>query len=267
MTRRRTGPPTSRGLCVAVTRGFASSSTRRTSDSSRNRNRAIELVETPYLKYHDSDDLMYPYCLETMMRLLGAEPEAGFALSAGWAWPGGPCPMLLTPRMSYQREFLGQGMFFCGPSGALFRTEVLRKLGGFPDRGVASDYCFWLKACAATPVVLVPADLFWYRMHPCPGVSERASGEGLRRRPGRGMEGASFDANVRSPGDEFALAKRSCAFRLLRLSWRDLRAGRFGLAKLRLSSAGIRFFDLLRYPPLRIQDLRAGSPSGSKAIS
>jgi glycosyltransferase involved in cell wall biosynthesis len=227
-----------------------------------NRNRAIELVETPYLKYHDSDDLMYPYCLDTMMRLLRAEPEAGFALSSGWAWPGGPCPMLLTPRMSYQREFLGQGMFYCGPSGALFRTEVLRKLGGFPDRGVASDYCFWLKACAVTPVVLVPADLFWYRMHPSQELqSERAArdyavGQGESWR-------ALLAEDCPLEGEDLSNAKGSCAFRLLRSSWRDVRAGRLALARLRLASAGIRLRDLIRYPPRRIQDPRAGSPLGA----
>lgn len=227
-----------------------------------NRNRAIELVETPYLKYHDSDDLMYPHCLDTMMRLLRAEPEAGFALTAGWAWPGGPCPMLLTPRMSYQREFLGQGMFYCGTSGALFRTDVLRKLGGFPDRGVASDYCFWLKACAMTPVVLVPADLFWYRMHP----SQEFQSERAARDYAVG-QGDSWRALLAKEcpleGDELSQAKQSCAFRLLRSSWRDLRAGRFRLAKLRLASAGIRLRDLIRYPPRRIQDSRAGSPLGA----
>jgi hypothetical protein len=227
----------------------------------QNRNRAIELVDTAYMKYHDSDDLMYPYCLDTMMRLLQDAPEAGFALSAGWAWPGGPCPMLLTPRMSYQREFLGQGMFYCGPSGALFRTDVLRRLGGFPDRGVASDYCFWLKACASTTVVLAPADLFWYRMHPQQEFqSERAARDYAI---GQGDGWRALQSNeCPLEGNELARAKRSYAFRLLRSSWRDIRAGRLGLAKLRLSSAGIRLSDLLKYPPMRIQDVRAGSPVG-----
>ena len=36
---------------------------------------------------------------------------------------GGRCPMLLTPRMSYQREFLGAGLVNQGPAAALFRTR------------------------------------------------------------------------------------------------------------------------------------------------
>jgi glycosyltransferase involved in cell wall biosynthesis len=227
-----------------------------------NRNRALELVGTPYLKYHDSDDLMYPHCLETMMRLLEAEPRAGFALSAGWAWPGGPCPMLSTPRMSYQREFLGQGMFYCGPAGALFRTEVLKRLGGFPERGVASDFCFWLKACASTPVLLLPADLFWYRRHPSQELSSGKAARDYALAQGESWR-ALHAKDCPLEGNELARAKRSCLYRLLRSSYRDVKARRFALARLRLSSAGIRLSDWVRYPPRQSQDPNAGSPVGT----
>ena len=94
-----------------------------------------------------------------------AHPGAAFGLSPARYWPGGPCPMLISPRMSYQREFLGSGMFNAGPAGAIFRTQAFHELGGFADRGAASDYVFWLHACARVPVLLLPADLFWYRTH------------------------------------------------------------------------------------------------------
>jgi len=121
-----------------------------------NRNRAAALARGEFIKFHDSDDVMYPHCLAAMVEPLRAEPGAALALSSGWHWPGGPCPMLLTPRLAYQREFLGQGLFMCGPAGALIRTDVFRSLGGFPERGAASDYVFWLKACASVGVLLVP---------------------------------------------------------------------------------------------------------------
>ena len=151
----------------------------------RNRNRAAELAQAPLLKYHDSDDLMYPHCLSVMVPMLLSEPRAGFGLSSGSRWSGGPCPMLLTPRMAYQREFFGEGVFFCGPAGAIFRTEVFRQLGGFIDEGVASDHLFWMRACKTIDVLLLPADLFWYRMHPAQqfqsarGQREYASVPGL----------------------------------------------------------------------------------------
>jgi hypothetical protein len=227
-----------------------------------NRNHALEHVETAYLKYHDSDDLMYPHCLDTMVRLLEGEPRAGFALSAGRAWLGGPCPMLSTPRLSYQREFLGEGMFHCGPSGALFRTEVLKQLGGFPERGVASDFCFWLKACAVRPVLLVPADLFWYRIHPEQELRSAAAPRDYAVAQGDAWR-ALHSPDCPLEAEELVRAKRSCLFRLLRSSLRDIKSGQVGLAKLRLKSAGIRLADWIRYPPRPFRDPLAGAPLGA----
>ena len=77
----------------------------------RNRNvSAATLARGRFLKYHDSDDVMYPHCLAVMVdAFLEREPTAAFALSGGRHWPGGPCPMLLTPTLAYEREFLGSG--------------------------------------------------------------------------------------------------------------------------------------------------------------
>src|SRR6185503_72454 len=113
----------------------------------------------------DSDDILYPHCLQVMVPAILAHPAAAFGVSSGSTWPGGPCPMLLTPRMCYQREFLGSGLFNCGPAGAIFRTSWFRDIGGFIDHGSPSDYLFWIKVCKTTSVLLLPADLFWYRTH------------------------------------------------------------------------------------------------------
>jgi glycosyltransferase involved in cell wall biosynthesis len=98
-----------------------------------NRRHVASLARGRFLKYHDSDDVMYRHCLSTMFELLDAEPRAAFALSGSGSWPGGPCPMLLTPRLAYARECLGLGLFHQGPASALFRTDAFRALGGFPE--------------------------------------------------------------------------------------------------------------------------------------
>src|SRR5262249_10669932 len=100
-----------------------------------NRNRAAELARATLLKYHDSDDVMYPHCLGVMVTAMQTVPEAVIGLSAGRYWYGGPCPMLLTPRLSFQREFLGAGLFNQGPGSAIFRADAFRALGGWIDRG------------------------------------------------------------------------------------------------------------------------------------
>jgi hypothetical protein len=224
-----------------------------------NRNRALELVETPFLKYHDSDDIMYPHCLDVMFPLLLAEPTAGFALSHGRAWSGGPSPMLLTPHMAYQREYLGSGLFFCGPASALFRTDFLRNLGGFPDCGVASDYCFWMKACASTSLLLVPGDLFWYRQHAGQEISSPGAARDYALAQARAWK-TLFTTDCPLTEDEKLRARRNYARRMLKLTLRDLRAGRWSTLRMRLREADFGLRELLRYFPAASGDSRAGTP-------
>lgn len=224
-----------------------------------NRNRALALVTTPLLKYHDSDDLMYPHCLETFVSCLNSEPAAGFALSSGRNWRGGPSPMLLTPRLAYRREYLGGGLFHCGTSGAVFRTEVFRELGGFPERGVPSDFYFWLSACMTTSVLLVPGDLMWYRIHSDQELTSEGAAVSYASASGTAWT-ALTSSECPLDGDELALAKRACICRLLKLSVVDIRAGRFRFVAERFKTAGIRFRDVLRYPPKGVDDPTLGSP-------
>ena len=224
-----------------------------------NRNRALDLVATPLLKYHDSDDLMYPHCLETLVTLLDAEPSAGFALSSGRCWRGGPCPMLLTPRLAYRREYLGGGLFHCGPSGALFSTGVLRGFDGFPDRGVASDFCFWLKAAAKTPLVLAPGDLMWYRIHRGQEFFGERAARAYAVASGEAWK-ALVSADCPLTGEELSLAKRSCMHNLLRNSLYDARRGHLSFVRALFKSAGIRVRDVFRYLPRRTDDPKLGSP-------
>jgi len=224
-----------------------------------NRNHAAELARAPLLKYHDSDDLMYRHCLEVMVSMLMSEPRAGFGLSCGWCWPGGPCPMLLTPRMAYQREFLGGGLFMCGPSGAIFRTEVFRELGGFVDHGAPSDHLFWLRACARINVLLLPADLFWYRQHPSQEFqSARAQREYAL------VFGASWQAldarDCPLTPEEREQAKRNRVYHLAKRTAQDLRRARWTTVHTRLRTSGLSLRDWLTYlrPPRR--DALAGTP-------
>ncbi len=227
-----------------------------------NRNRAAELAQGSLLKYHDSDDLMYPHCLSVMVPMLLSEPRAGFGLSAGQMWPGGPCPMFLTPRMAYQREFLGQGLFFCGPSGALFRAEVLRKLGGFVDEGVPSDHLFWMRACTTISVLLMPADLFWYRLHPSQEF-QSAKGQREYARVAGLVWRALHAADCPLTPDEREQAKRNRASHLAKRTLQDIRRGRWAYAWHRFRQSGMGLSDWLRYLRVPVRDVFAGTPLGS----
>lgn len=225
-----------------------------------NRNRAAGYARGRYLKFHDSDDVMYAQCLPIMVEGLAQYPSAACALSRGHYWPGGPVPMLLTPRLAYQREFLGSGVFGCGPSGALFRREIFEALGGFEDLGAPSDYLFWLRACAQYPVVLVAADLFWYRDH---AGQERQQPRAQRQYAAAAARGW---AALKEPGcplstSERLQARRNHAASVARQAWHALRAGDVSLAVFRVTHAGLSVGEWLRYLRRPRRHSHAGTPS------
>lgn len=227
-----------------------------------NRNRAASVARGRFLKYHDSDDLMYPHCLAVMVAAMDAEPRAGIAFSSGRYWPGGPCPMLLTPRLAYEREFLGGGLFHVGPGGAMFRADVFRTLDGFPLAGAASDYVMWLRACARVPVLLVPGDLFYYRVHAGQEIANARSTDDYARAAGLAWVMLNApECPLDAPARE--QAKRNHAFTAARGAFRHARRGRWHAARSVLSHAGLQPIEWLHYlrPPRR--NTSAGTPARS----
>jgi glycosyltransferase involved in cell wall biosynthesis len=233
-----------------------------------NRNHAASFALGEFLKYHDSDDRMYPHCLEVLVRCLRAHTTAAFALSASHAWPGSPVPVLLTPRLSYLREYVGIGMFHVGPACALFRRAAFDALGRFRTSGVHSDLLFWLHACARVDVVLAPGDLFWYRVHEGQELSRGGGYEFARLERARWE--ALFASDCPLNAAERQLARRNQAGGIIKRLIADLRAGAWALAWYRWRHSGLSAADWLQYGrrPRRRND--AGSPpfeTGSGAAS
>ncbi|HVN31928.1 MAG TPA: glycosyltransferase family A protein [Thermoanaerobaculaceae bacterium] len=224
-----------------------------------NRNRASALARGEFLKYHDSDDLMYPHCLATMLWPLRAEPRAGFALTASRAWAGGPCPMLLTPRMCYQREYLGFGMFNGGPANALFRSAVFRDLGGLPNEGICSDVIFWHRACRTTSVLLVPGDLFWYRVHPGQEIHRPVYERDVAAAAAESWRALSAPGCPLTP-EEREAARRNWVYGLAKAVYYDLTGGQWALARFRLAAAGLTWGDWLRYLRRPHRTMTEGTP-------
>jgi glycosyltransferase involved in cell wall biosynthesis len=225
-----------------------------------NRNHGATLARGELLKYHDSDDVMYPDCLAVMTAGLRCAPSAAFALTAPHTWAGGPCPMLLTPQLAYERAFLGQGLFHLGPACALFRRRAFLEIGKFPEAGVHSDTLFWIRACRTVDIVLVRADLFWYRQHP--GQEAARSGvedEALAVEAAQWR--ALFDDACPLPQDVREQARRNHAYGMFSRAVRDARGGRpaFGLRRLRRSGLSIRDWTTYLRPPVRNQS--AGTPA------
>ena len=224
-----------------------------------NRNRAARLASGTFIKYHDSDDIMYPHCIETMIAPMLAYPSAAIGMSLGRSHPGGPSPMLLTPRLSYQREFLGSGLFQGGPACAIFRREQFLSMGCFPLRGVASDYVFWLKASATVNILTLPGDLFWWRMHPGQEFQKESAqleyiivhGEAWKA-----LESTSCPLDT----EERENARRTVVVGLLRAVANDMRAKRYRIARIRMKESGISPAQIARYARSPGRRALAGTP-------
>ena len=227
-----------------------------------NRRLAVSLGQGRYMKFHDSDDVMYKHCLAVMVEALDAEPRAGFALSGSRDWPGGPCPMLLTPQLAYEREFLGFGLFHLGPSCALFRTEILRRLGGFPEAGVASDFLFWIHACATENVLLTPGDLFYYRVHPNQEYANPGNAVHYARAHGEAWKMLNSRKCPLDPG-VLDRAKSNYIWAVTRDAYRAFKAGDFASAAAIVRFSGLGVVDWLRYLRRPIRRADAGTPAES----
>ncbi len=231
-----------------------------------NRNHAAKFANGEFLKFHDSDDVMYPECIETMVRPLIAEPRAALALTTSRSWEGGPVPMLLTPKLAFEREFFGVGLFNGGPSNALFRTRPFLEYGGFEDIGAGSDHLFWMCYFAVNSVLLVKADLFFYRRHGGQEISSTRAAASYARLYGLVWR---FLEKGRAPleGAELERAKSNWLWIIAKANLHDLKAGRFDLIRTRLAASGLSAADWVRYFRRPSRSLGAGTPQLERRVS
>ena len=129
-----------------------------------NRNKAAFYAKGQYLKYLDSDDIIYPHCLQVMVDCMTSFPEAGLGLSAiGDEF--NPYPICLTPKEAYQEFYSGKGLFGRAPGSSIILKRAFDSIGGFSGIRQVGDFEFWLKMSCYFPVVKMPLDLYWSRLH------------------------------------------------------------------------------------------------------
>ena len=130
-----------------------------------NRMRSAELARGKYLKYVDSDDLIYRHSLAIMVEAMEAHEDALFGLSHSLPEDDQPYPWKLMPAEAWRKHFLGRGCMSCGPSGAIIRRDAFFDVGGFRDWGVINDMDFWFRLSARGPLLLLPPGMVWWRRH------------------------------------------------------------------------------------------------------
>jgi glycosyltransferase involved in cell wall biosynthesis len=130
-----------------------------------NRLRAAELARGKYIKYVDSDDLIYRHSLAIMVEAMEANPEAVAGLCHSRPEDDKPYPWLLQPKDAWHKQFLGRGCMSAGPSSAILRRDALFAVGAFRDWGVLNDTDLWFRLSANHPILLLPPGLVWWRRH------------------------------------------------------------------------------------------------------
>lgn len=129
-----------------------------------NRNKAASYATGKYIKYLDSDDIMYSHCLQVMVDSMEKFSEAGFGLSAK-ADRLMPYPVSISPQQAYLEHFNNYGHFNRAPGSSIITKSAFDAVGGFTGNRHIGDTELWFTLAQHYHLVKFPPDLYWARDH------------------------------------------------------------------------------------------------------
>jgi len=145
-----------------------------------NRNKAASYATGKYLKYLDSDDVMYSYCLEVMVNAMETFTEAAFGLSS--IDEEIPFPILITPIEIYNEAFFtNRNHFSRGPGSSVIRRDVFNEIGGFIEERHIGDTDMWMKLAQKYCMVKFQFSVYWNRLHPLTESQIESSNDAIKK--------------------------------------------------------------------------------------
>ncbi len=103
-----------------------------------NRNRAASYATGKYIKYLDSDDAMYPCCLQVMVYCMQKYPSVALGLTSKTLIDV-KYPLVLSSADAYKMYYFKNLALGIGPTGTIIRRDVFEKLGGFSGEQFIGD--------------------------------------------------------------------------------------------------------------------------------
>jgi glycosyltransferase involved in cell wall biosynthesis len=131
-----------------------------------NRNKAASYASGKYIKYLDSDDLIYPYGLKVMVNSIEMFPEAALAISVPKVHDCKPYPFEINSEQAWKEHFLSRGLFNEGPTSLIFNRKIFMAENGFQIHKVFGDFEILARLAAKYKLVKMQPSLTWWRQHP-----------------------------------------------------------------------------------------------------
>lgn len=129
-----------------------------------NRNKAAGYAKGKYIKYLDSDDMLFDHGLKVMVEAIEKFPGAAMAMM--WVYDNSITePILYSPEMATHEYFINGKWLLVGPSGCIYNASVFFELNGFSGRQYVGDFEYNLKCAIKYPIVKMANNLIFYRIH------------------------------------------------------------------------------------------------------
>lgn len=133
-----------------------------------NRNKVLEQAKGKYILFIDGDDILYKLTLSNLAEYVSYFPEAGMV----WGiediyYPNVVFPYLFEPKDLMRFLYtIKSTVGYTGFAEILFKTEVLRKAGGFSTQYAIGDIYIKKKLCLTESVLFVPRGFAFWRHSP-----------------------------------------------------------------------------------------------------